>query len=111
MSQDQNPEIESLVGPGYRIYDNQLPPELPGTLEVPREKLAAGSFADVHHGKWVRPGKPPMTVAIKRVTIPGKNIPDAQFRTVSAITKTLASRSLSPHRIIPLTSPFGRTED
>ncbi|KAG8943326.1 hypothetical protein FRC04_002950 [Tulasnella sp. 424] len=81
MSQDQNPEIESLVGPGYRIYDNQLPPELPGTLEVPREKLAAGSFADVHHGKWVRPGKPPMTVAIKRVTIPGKNIPDAQFRT------------------------------
>ncbi|KAG8898464.1 hypothetical protein FRC01_010901 [Tulasnella sp. 417] len=78
---NDNPEIDSLVGPGYRVYDNQLPPELPGTLQVKTKKLAGGAFADVHQGLWSRPGKSSVTVAIKRVTLPGKNIPVEQFQT------------------------------
>ncbi|KAG8916482.1 hypothetical protein FRC00_012266, partial [Tulasnella sp. 408] len=81
MSNNQNPELDSLVGPGYRIDDNQLPPALPGTLQVDKRKLAAGAFADVHQGQWLRPGRRPVTVAIKRVTLPGKNIPEDQFQT------------------------------
>lgn len=85
MSSDQSLEIDSVVGPGYRVHDNQLPPELPGTLQVDKRKLAAGAFAEVHQGQWLRPGKGPVTVAIKRVTLPGKNIPEDQFQTVSSM--------------------------
>ncbi|KAG8943328.1 hypothetical protein FRC04_002952 [Tulasnella sp. 424] len=81
MSPNENPEIDSVVGPGYRVYDNQLPPELSGTLEVPAQKLTVGSFAEVYQGKWIRPDEPPAIVAIKRVTLPGKSIPEEQFRT------------------------------
>ncbi|KAG8940947.1 hypothetical protein FRC04_004876 [Tulasnella sp. 424] len=77
----QNPNAESPVGPGSPAYDNQLPPELPGTLEVAQKVLASGSFADVLQGTWSRPGEPPMTVAIKRVKLPGHNVPEAQFQT------------------------------
>lgn len=97
MSQNQNSDIESLVGPGYRVYDSQLSPPLTGSLEIESDILAGGILADVFQGKWVVPGQPQMTVAIKRVRIPGKNVSDAQFQTVSIIDTILGPLSHALH--------------
>lgn len=97
-----NPSAESPVGPGSPAYDNQLPPELTGTLEVAQKAFASGSFADVFQGKWLRPDEPPMTVAIKRVKLPGHNVPEAQFQTVSDITEDLVSRCSPLPKLIDL---------
>lgn len=85
MSRNQNPEpdseLDSLVQPGRQVLDYQLPPELPGTLEIVGDRLAEGGFAEVFKGIWSRPEHEPMSVAIKRVKLPDANVGDDRFKT------------------------------
>lgn len=87
MSRNQNPEpdseLDSLVQPGRQVLDYQLPPELPGTLEIVGDRLAEGGFAEVFKGIWSRPEHEPMSVAIKRVKLPDANVGDDRFKTVN----------------------------
>ncbi|KAG9042373.1 hypothetical protein FS837_010955 [Tulasnella sp. UAMH 9824] len=78
---DPEAETDSLVQPGRRVSDYQLPPELPGRLVLSGNKLAEGSFAAVFKGEWYPPGEGMRTVAIKQVRLPGGNINPDRFKT------------------------------
>ncbi|KAG9042371.1 hypothetical protein FS837_010953 [Tulasnella sp. UAMH 9824] len=60
-----NEEVDSVVQPGHRVFDCQLPAELPGSLKRLKSKRDSGQFSDVFLGVWEQPGVPPMEVAIK----------------------------------------------
>ncbi|KIO22950.1 hypothetical protein M407DRAFT_114195 [Tulasnella calospora MUT 4182] len=80
-SPDPDADTDSLVQPGRRVLDYQLPPELPGTLELAGTSVGEGSFATVFKGVLLSPEGEKRTVAIKRVKLPGAGISHDQFRT------------------------------
>ncbi|KAG9041816.1 hypothetical protein FS837_011699 [Tulasnella sp. UAMH 9824] len=73
-------EEESLVRPGYIIFNRQLPKPIPGTLEKTGE-VARGGFGDVYRGLWVRPNTNPVPVIIKCVR-PPDDAGDEKFKVV-----------------------------
>lgn len=58
-------EVDSVVQPGHRVFDCQLPAELPGSLKSLEGNRDRGQFSDVFLGVWEQPGVPPVEVAIK----------------------------------------------
>ncbi|KAG8946262.1 hypothetical protein FRC00_009706, partial [Tulasnella sp. 408] len=61
---------ESLVRPGYFVYNRELPKPIPGTLIKIGELATRGGFGDVYRGSWVRPKADPLPVVIKCVRPP-----------------------------------------
>lgn len=59
-------EEESLVQPGYFVFNSDLPKPIPGKL-IRTMELAQGGFGDVFQGLWVRPYSDPVAVVIKCV--------------------------------------------
>lgn len=73
-------EVDSVVQPGHRVFDCQLPAELPGSLKAPESKRDGGQFSDVLMGVWEQPGAPPINVAIK--CIRRDDVDEKRFNTV-----------------------------
>ncbi|KAG8943324.1 hypothetical protein FRC04_002948 [Tulasnella sp. 424] len=76
---------DSIVAPGYRIYDNQVPPELQGTLKFTFGGMLERGYsfsAEVFQGSWVRPDGLSVAAAIKRASFWRKGISGDQLLTI-----------------------------
>lgn len=85
-------EEESLVRPGYFVFNRELPKPISGTLEKTGE-LARGGFGDVYRGLWVRTNNNPVPVIIKCVR-PPDDAEDEKFKVVKLHFMELKESSL-----------------
>ncbi|KAG8898697.1 hypothetical protein FRC01_010805 [Tulasnella sp. 417] len=74
-------ENDSLVQPGHRVFDSQLPPELSGSLKMGR-RIVEGTYADVFEGTLEMKEASWAQVAIKNIRcVDGAAADKARFET------------------------------